>query len=146
MSRFCSLLTESVELSLDLSLLLSCVKHVLGRFSHVFCEFPTSAFRCSPLLDLRSFMVKSVDLGLGCSPLDPRSTMVRLGLPCISSVFWIEGSTVLVIAAVIASRIWEFKLVLIYIEFSRHLIGNYFVYQPSGLNRDFTVFSAIGIK
>ena len=103
---------ESVELSLDLSLLFSCVKHVLGRFSIVPCEFPTSVFRCSPL-DLWSFMVNSVDLGLGCSPLDLRSTMVELGLPCISRVFWIDGSIFSVIALLIASCIWKFKLVLI---------------------------------
>ena len=35
-SRFCSLLLDSIELSLDLSLLFSCVKQDLERFSHVF--------------------------------------------------------------------------------------------------------------
>ena len=62
-------------------------------------------------------MVKPVDLGLGCSPFDPRSTVVKLSLPCISSVFWIAGSTVLVIAAVIASWTSEFKLVLTSLSF-----------------------------
>ena len=117
LSRFCSLFMESVELSLDLSLLFSCVKHVLGRFSIVPCEFLTSVFRCSPL-DLWSFMVNSVDLGLGCSPLDLRSTMVELGLPCISSVFWIDGSIFSVIALLIASCIWKFKLCIDFIQSS----------------------------
>ena len=33
-----------------------------------------------------------------------------------------------------------------FIEFSRHLIGNFLAYQPRSLNCDFTVFPAVGIK
>ena len=112
MSRFCSFAQDSTELSLDLSLLLSCVKHILGRFSHVFSGFSAPEFHCSPL-DLPSSLVELPAFGLGCSPLDSRSTIAKFVLPCISSVFWMEGSTVSAIAADIAFCIWEFKLDLI---------------------------------
>ena len=101
MSQFCSPVYESTELSLDLFPLFSCVKHVSGRIFYVFCEFPTSGFRCCPL-DLRSPMVKLSVLVPGCGPLDARYTMVKLVLPCISSVFSMEGSIISAIAAVIA--------------------------------------------
>ena len=91
---------------------ISLCKTILGQFSHVFLAFSASGFRCSPLY-LLSSTVKLVVLGPTCIPLDPRTAMVKLALPCISNVFWIEGSTVSAIAVVVALCIWKFKLVLI---------------------------------
>ena len=85
----CSPIYESTELSLDICLPFSRVKHVLGRLPHVFWVFSTSGLRCSPL-DLRSTTVTLLVLGPSCSSTDSRSTTVKLVLPCVPNVFWIE--------------------------------------------------------
>ena len=58
------------------------VKPDLGQFSQVFWGFTAP--------------------GLLCSSMDLRSTTAKLPLPCVSSVFWTEGSTFSAIAALIA--------------------------------------------
>ena len=101
-SRFCSLVYESTELALDIYLSFTRDNPIFERFSFVFWGFTTSEFLCSPL-DLWSTIVKLGALGLSCSPLALWSSMVILALPRATKLVSMEGSTLSVIALLIAS-------------------------------------------
>ena len=131
MSRFCSQSYESTELALD----------VCQQFSRVFLVFTTSGLRCSPL-DLRFPMVKLLVLGPSCCRTDSRSTTVKLALPCVSKVFWLEGSTFLGYCCCNCVLYLRIQTRFDLIEFSRHLIRNLFTNHSSC----FAIISTICIQ
>ena len=57
MSQFCSLLSVSTELSLDICIRFSRLEHSLGMISHVFGGITAPGLLCIPL-DFRSFTMK----------------------------------------------------------------------------------------